>query len=277
MGRAIDILAQHYSIEAEIGRGWTATVHRARDPVTGALIALKILHSDLARTVGAQRFLREIEILGRLTHPRIVPLLSWGHVEPFPGLTTPWLAMPYIGPRNLRGWLRESGEIPLDDSLAIGRDLCEALQHAHDAGVLHRDLTPSNVLISDGGGALLTDFGVARAVLVAGGDRLSSTGVVVGSPAYMSPEQARGEQDLTQSSDLYSLGLLLYEMIAGEPVFPGPNPQDIAYQQQQTRPISIRILRPEVPKLTDELVSALLAKEPKDRPESAAEVAKALR
>lgn len=260
------VLADRYEVGERLGRGGTAEVFAGVANGTGAPVAIKVLHPDLARALAARRFLREVELLQRLDHPGIVPCLEAGCVEAAPGLELPWMVMPQRGPGTLRSRLAAEPKLPVPEVLRLGRELCAALVHAHARGVLHRDLTPANVLLHEGA-AQVTDFGVARAIVVSGGDRLSSTGIVVGSPAYMSPEQARGLPDLGPATDAYSLGAVLYEMLAGEQVFLGNTLQAVAVKHLREAPLDVRILRPEVPAPLAGLLGGLLAKRAADRPE----------
>lgn len=268
-------LSGRYEVAGEIGRGGMAVVCRARDLLHDREVAIKVLYPDLARAVGGQRFLREIGILSSLSHPNILPLLDSGSAEIVAGLDVPWYAMPYVSEETLRGRLTREGALPLATAIRYTRDLCAALAHAHAQGVIHRDLKPENILLLDDR-AVLADFGIARALTVAGGGSLSSTGIVVGTPAYMSPEQSVGSERLDARSDLYSLGVVLYEMLAGHPPFTASTPQAISARHQFEAPPPIGVVRPGLPAQLPAAIEKALAKVPADRYQSAEELATAL-
>lgn len=264
-------LAGHYSVMREIGRGGMAVVFQARDLIGERDVAIKLLYPDLARALGGERFLREIRILQQLAHPNILPLLDSGTIELMPGLDLPWHAMPLAREETLRARLTREGALPVETALGFIRDLCAALSHAHGQGVIHRDIKPENILLVDGH-AVLADFGIARAITVAGGETLSTTGIVVGTPAYMSPEQSTGARQLDGRSDLYSLGVVLYETLAGHPPFSAMTPQAVSARHQFETPPPIAIVRPGLPPGVNRLLDRLLTKVPADRYQSAAEV-----
>src|SRR3989442_2701333 len=187
-----------------------ATVYRARDLKHDRLVALKVLNSELAATLGPERFQREIKLAARLQHPQILTVLDSGETA-----GQLWYAMPFVEGESLRQRVTREGQLPLEEALQITCEVADALGYAHSQGIVHRDIKPENVLLSRGH-ALVTDFGVARALQSAAGERLTETGIAVGTPAYMSPEQATAERDLDARSDIYSLGCVLYEMLAGE-------------------------------------------------------------
>lgn len=257
-------LAARYLVDEEIGRGGMAVVCRARDLRTDREVAIKVLYPDLARAVAGDRFMREIGILSQLSHPNILPLLDSGTVEVQPGLAVPWYAMPLAAGETLRARLEREGALPLPVALSLTRDVCAALAHAHQQGVIHRDVKPENILLHDGR-AVVADFGIARAITLAGGGQLSSTGIVVGTPAYMSPEQSAGSERLDGRSDLYSLGIVLYEMLAGHPPFTGSTPQAVAARHQFEPPPPITVVRPGLPPAVVAVVERALAKVPADR------------
>jgi eukaryotic-like serine/threonine-protein kinase len=205
-----DSLRSRYTFEHELGRGGMATVYLARDVKHDRFVALKVLHPELSAALGPARFLREIQVIARLQHPHILPLIDSGEAN---GLV--YYLMPYVEGESLRDRLRREKQLPLEDALRIAREVALALDYAHRHGVVHRDIKPENILLSDNQ-ALVADFGVARAVEAAGQDRLTETGLSVGTPSYMSPEQAAGERDLDGRTDIYSLGCVLYEMSVGE-------------------------------------------------------------
>jgi serine/threonine-protein kinase len=206
-------LSDRYTVERELGRGGTATVYLATDLRHDRPVALKVLRPELASVLGPERFLREIRTTARLTHPHILPLLDSGDVD-----GTLFFVMPYVAGESLRERLEKEKQLPLEEALRIAREVADALSYAHAQGVIHRDIKPENILL-ESGHAVVTDFGIARAIDVAGGERLTETGIAVGTPTYMSPEQASGSRELDARSDLYSLGCMLYEMLAGDPPF----------------------------------------------------------
>jgi len=263
-------LTGRYTIEHELGRGGMATVYLAQDLKHGRPIALKVLRPELAAALGPGRFLREIEIAARLTHPNILPLHDSGEAG---GLL--YYVMPYVDGESLRSRLAREGPLPLDQALEIAREVASALGYAHEHGVVHRDIKPENILL-ESGHAVVADFGVARAVWELAGDRLTETGIAVGSPAYMSPEQAGAEERLDGRSDIYALGCVLYEMLVGEPPFTGPTPRAVAAKHLRQSVPSARITRPGVPAAVDRVIRTALAKVPADRFSDAAHFAAAL-
>jgi serine/threonine-protein kinase len=220
--------------------------------------------------LGPERFLREIETVGRLRHPHILPLYDSGEAGGFL-----YYVMPLVEGESLRNRLRREKQLPLDDALRIAREVADALSYAHAHGVVHRDIKPENILL-ESGHAVVADFGIARAVSAAGGDRLTETGLSLGTPTYMSPEQAAGSHDLDGRSDLYSLGCVLYEMLAGEPPFTGPTAANVIHQHITVEPRSITQLRPAVPAGVAEAISRTLAKTPADRFNPVGQFAEAL-
>ncbi|MEO8140836.1 MAG: serine/threonine-protein kinase, partial [Gemmatimonadota bacterium] len=254
-------LRDRYVLAGEIGRGGMATVYRATDVRHQRTVAIKVLLPELARAVTGERFLREIAILARLSHPHILPLIDSGTVAVVPGLDVPWYAMPFVADDTLRARIAREGPLPLEEALRLTTELCSALSHAHAQGIVHRDIKPENVLLPSGQ-ALLADFGIARAVTVAGGTSLSSTGLVVGTPVYMSPEQSAGSERLDARSDIYSLGCVLYEMLAGQPPFTGATPQAISARHQFETPPPIRVVRPTIPPGIEAVIARALAKVP---------------
>src|SRR5213594_1353064 len=213
LARLGDDLARRYRIERELGRGGTAIVLLAEDLKHERKVALKILHPDLALSIGAARFLREIAIAAKLTHPHILPLHDSGEAG---GLL--YYVMPYVEGESLRDRLRREERLSVDQSLQIARQVAGALSYAHGRGIVHRDIKPENILL-EAGHAVVSDFGIARAMSAAGGDELSETGIILGTPAYMSPEQAVGADDIDGRTDIYSLGCVLFEMLAGTALY----------------------------------------------------------
>ncbi len=260
-------LEGHYTIERELGRGGWATVYLAHDARHDRSVALKILRPDLAAALGTGRFLREITIAGRLTHPHILPLYDSGKAG-----DSLFYVMPYIEGETLRKRLLRERQLPLDQALAITGQVAQALSFAHQHNVVHRDIKPENILL-EGDQAYIADFGIARAIQVSAEDTLSEPGLAIGTPAYMSPEQAGGGSDLDGRSDLYSLACVTYEMLAGEPPHTGPTAQAILARQQCESPRSIRVLRPSVPLRVEEVLMKALAKAPADRFTTVAEFA----
>ncbi|HXI19967.1 MAG TPA: protein kinase, partial [Gemmatimonadales bacterium] len=206
-------LAGRYRVVRELGHGGTAVVYLAEDPRHHRQVALKVLEPQLAAVLGPERFLREIETAARLTHPHILPLHDSGEAD---GLF--FFVMPYVEGESLRDRLSREPRLPLAEAVAIAREVADGLGHAHALGIIHRDIKPGNILLS-AGHALIADFGIARALDVVGGERLTETGATIGTPAYMSPEQARAEPALGPASDVYSLGCVVYEMLGGQQPF----------------------------------------------------------
>jgi tetratricopeptide (TPR) repeat protein len=265
-----DAFVSRYRVERELGRGGMAAVYLAEDLKHRRHVAIKVVKSELAAVLGPERFLREIEISARLDHPHILPLYDSGEAD---GLL--YYVMPYVEGESLRDRLAREKQLPVDDALQIAREVADALSYAHSHDVIHRDIKPENILLA-GGHARVADFGIARAVTEAGGQRLTETGLAIGTPAYMSPEQAAGSRDLDGRSDLYSLGCVLYEMLAGEPPFTGPV-DTLVHQHLAVQPTPITSLRPAVPAAVSAALMRALAKTPADRFSPAAQFAEALR
>ena len=271
LSRVAAALAGRYGVEREIGRGGMATVYLARDQAHDRPVAVKVLRPELDAAIGPDRFLREIAVLARLTHPHILPILDSGA-----GGGVLYYVMPFVAGESLRARLAREGQLPVDDALRIGEQLLEALAHAHAGGVIHRDVKPENILLSHGQ-VLLADFGIARAVDSAATEALTATGMSIGTPAYMSPEQATGSRTVDHRSDLYSAACVIYEMLGGEPPFTGTTPQAIlARRLSQTVP-SLAIFRDNLPPGVEPALVRALARTPADRFASAAEFAAALR
>jgi serine/threonine-protein kinase len=247
-----------------------ATVYLARDLKHKRPVALKVLHAELAATLGPERFEREIETVARLQHPHILSVLDSGEAA-----GRLWFTMPYIDGESLRDRLRRERQLPLEDAVRITREAAQALGYAHRHGVVHRDVKPENLLLTEDGNTLVADFGVARA-LAGGETQLTETGLVVGTPTYMSPEQASGTRDLDPRSDVYALATVLYEMLAGEPPFTGATPQAVLARRFTETPRRLCHVRETVPETIDEAVAKALAKAPADRFQTAAEFARAL-
>jgi len=264
-------LADRYAIERELGQGGMATVYLAEDLRHHRKVAIKVLRPELAAAMGPDRFLREIEIAAQLAHPNILPLLDSGEAH-----GTLFYVMPYVEGESLRDRLEREKQLPLDDALQIGREVADALSYAHSHGVIHRDIKPENILL-ESGHAVVADFGIARAVSTAGGARLTETGLAVGTPAYMSPEQASASADLDGRSDLYSLGCVLYEMLIGETPYTGPTPMAILARKLSEPLPRISVVRDTVPAGIEAAIRKALARTPADRFATAAQFGDALR
>ncbi len=263
-------LAGRYTIERELGRGGMATVYLARDLKHDRPVALKVLRPELALTLGADRFLREIQVTAHLTHPNILPLLDSGRADEFLYYVTP-----YVEGESLRSRLNREKRLPVDEALRLATEVAGALDYAHRHQIVHRDIKPENILLEDGQ-AVVADFGIARAIHAAEGERLTETGLAVGTAAYMSPEQAAGERDVDGRSDMYSLGCVLYEMLAGEPPFTGPTAQAVLAKRFAEPVPHVRTLRDTVPDAVERALQRALARAPVDRFATAAQLASAL-
>jgi eukaryotic-like serine/threonine-protein kinase len=266
LGRA---LAGRYSIQRQLGAGGMGAVFLAEDLKHHRQVAIKVLNPELSAVIGGERFLREIEVAAGLSHPLILPLHDSGSAE---GLL--YYVMPYVEGESLRQRLAREKQLPIADSLRIAREVADALEHVHRQGVVHRDIKPENILLQ-GGHAVVADFGIASAVSAAGGERLTATGLAIGTPAYMSPEQAAGGT-IDARSDLYSLGCVLYEMLAGQPPFTAATVESMAHQHRSVPPRPATHLRPTVPHGIDRALGRALAKAAADRFPSAQEMAVAL-
>jgi len=264
-------LGGSYTLERELGRGGMATVFLAQDLKHDRPVALKVLHRELANSLGPERFLREIKLAARLQHPHILTVLDSGETD-----GRLWFTMPFVEGKSLRDRLRRERQLPVDDALRIAREAAQALQYAHSHGVVHRDIKPENLLLTDDGNTLVADFGIARGLSGGGDDKLTETGVVVGTPAYMSPEQAAGERELDGRTDLYSLGVVLYEMLAGEPPHTGPTAQAMLVKRLSEPVPDVRRARASVPEAVEQALAKALAPVPADRFATAAEFARAL-
>ncbi|HEX2638431.1 MAG TPA: protein kinase [Gemmatimonadales bacterium] len=267
-------LAGRYAIERELGRGGMATVYLARDLRHDRPVALKVLHAELAAGIGPERFQREIKLCARLQHPHILTVHDSGEIVARPA-TLLWFTMPYIEGESLRDRLTRETQLPLDVALGIAREAADALDYAHRHGVIHRDIKPENILVAEGH-ALVADFGIGKALAQAGSDKLTETGLAVGTPAYMSPEQAAGTAELDARSDIYSLATVLYEMLAGETPFAGPTAQAMIARRFMETPRPLRQLRESVPEQVEQAVQRGLARTAADRFATAAQFAAAL-
>ena len=263
-------LAERYRIERELGAGGMATVYLARDLKHDRDVAIKVLHEDLSASLGKERFLREIQLAARLSHPHILSVFDSGEAG-----GTLFYVMPNVQGQSLRDRLDAVGKLPVAEAVRIAEEVAGALDHAHRHDVIHRDIKPENIMLQDGH-ALVADFGIGKAVSDVAGDRLTQAGMSVGTPAYMSPEQAVGEA-VDGRSDIYSLGCVLYEMLVGEPPFTGPNAQAVIAKRFVQTPADVTALREGVPRNVARALQRALSRTPMDRHGSAAELLAALR
>ncbi len=264
-------VADRYLVERELGAGGMATVYRARDLKHDRRVAIKVLRPELAAVLGAERFLAEIRLTANLQHPHILPLHDSGEADGFL-----YYVMPYVKGESLRDMLNRETQLGIDQALLITQHVAGALDYAHRNGVIHRDIKPENILLHEGQ-AVLADFGIALAVQEAGGSRLTGTGISLGTPQYMSPEQATGDRQLDARADVYSLGAVLYEMLTGEPPVTGPTMQAMIAKLLTERPTRIRTVREAVPRGVDEAVQRALARTPADRHATAGDFVAALK
>ncbi len=264
-------LAGRYAIERELGAGGMATVYLAHDVRHDRKVALKVLRPELSAILGAERFLAEIKTTANLQHPHILSLFDSGEAD---GLV--YYVMPYVEGESLRDRLAREKQLPVEEAVRVAREVADALEYAHEHGVIHRDIKPENILLH-GGHAMVADFGIALAASrTGGGTRLTETGMSLGTPAYMAPEQAMGEREIMPAADVYALGCVLYEMLAGEPPFTGPTAQAIMAQVLTEAPRSIALQRHTVPSHVEAAVHRALERLPADRFASAAQFADAL-
>ncbi len=266
-------LADRYTIERELGRGGMATVYLAHDLKHRRRVALKVLRPELTQALGPDRFLREIEIAAQFVHPHILPVFDSGEADGFL-----YYVMPYVAGESLRSRLTREVQLPVDDAVEIASEVAKALAYAHSKGIVHRDIKPENILLEEGH-AIVADFGIARAISAAAtvtDNRTTGPNVALGTPLYMSPEQAAGHTRLDGRADIYSLGCVVYEMLAGQPPFGGLTAQSVAAQHAQDSPPPLRATRPEVPPDVEQAVIKALHKLPADRFASATEFAAAL-
>jgi serine/threonine protein kinase len=264
-----DNLAGRYEIQRELGRGGMATVYLAHDIRHDRDVALKVLHPDLAASVGAERFQREVKLAAKLQHPHILGVYDSGNVDEYL-----WYTMPFVDGESLRDLVTRERQIAIPDAVRIIREAALALDYAHRQGVVHRDIKPENILLIDGQ-AMVADFGIARA-LQGSEQSLTQTGMSIGTPAYMSPEQASGERDIDARSDIYALGCVLYEMLAGEPPFSGPNSQAVIMRLMTETARPITATRNTVPPNVAAAIQRAMSKAPADRFATAGDFARAL-
>jgi TolB-like protein/Flp pilus assembly protein TadD len=263
-------LADRYRIERELGRGGMATVYLAQDLKHGRQVALKVLRPEFGPSLGADRFQREIAIAARLQHPHILGLFDSGAID-----GTLWYTMPYVAGESLRERLRREVQLEASEAVRIAGEVADALASAHQAGVIHRDIKPENILLT-AGNVMVADFGIAHALDAAGGERLTETGLALGTPQYMSPEQAVGGHAVDARSDVYALGCVVYEMLGGEPPFGGPTPQAVLMRHSVDPVPCLRTLRPTLSPALEAAVGKALAKVPADRFTGAQEFKRAL-
>ena len=266
------VLGGRYRVERELGAGGMATVYLAEDVRHGRRVAIKVVRPELAAALGAERFLREITTTASLRHPHIVPLYDSGAGG---GGGTLYYIMPFVEGESLRDRLRREKQLPVEDALRIAGEVADALSYAHGRGVIHRDIKPENILL-ESGHAVVADFGIAQAIDAAGGERLTETGVAIGTPAYMSPEQVAGDRNLDARSDIYALACVLYEMLAGQPPFTGPTAESVIHQHVLATPPVVTQLRPAVPASVVSALQRAMSKAPADRFASVSQFGEAL-
>jgi eukaryotic-like serine/threonine-protein kinase len=264
-------LAGRYAITREIGRGGMATVYLARDLRDDRDVAVKVLLPEVGVALGAERFRREITVASRFSHPRILPLYDSGEHE-----GQLYYVMPFVGGESLRAKLDREGPLAIDEAVQYAAEAADALDYAHEQGIVHRDIKPENILLEDGH-ALVVDFGIARAAAELGGEKLTQTGITLGTPQYMSPEQGTADPSIGRRSDIYSLGCVLYEMLAGHPPFSGTSAQAVIARHALDQVPPLTTVRPTVPASLEVVVLKALAKVPADRFQTAHEFAEALR
>ncbi len=263
-------LSQTYTVDRELGRGGMATVYLAQDTKHERLVALKVLHPDLAASLGPDRFLREIKLAARLNHPHILGLHDSGDADGFL-----YYVMPYVEGESLRERLDRDQAITVDEAIHHGRAIASALDYAHRQGIVHRDIKPENIMLYEGE-AMVMDFGIAKAVSAAGPETLTQTGMMIGTPAYVSPEQAAGETNLDGKSDQYSLACVIYEMMTGERPFSGATPQAVMAKRFAETPKPLREIRSSIPESVERAVTKAMAIEPTSRYSTAAQFGQAL-
>src|SRR5881409_2679711 len=247
-------LGDRYAIDRELGRGGMATVYVALDRRHSRQVAIKVLRPDVAAAIGAERFLREIAIAARLTHPHVLPLIDSGQAD-----ESLYYVMPYVRGETLRERLEREQRFTLKDALRIAREVGAGLDYAHREGFVHRDVKPENVLLADGH-AVLADFGIARAISQAGGEHVTEVGLAVGTPEYMSPEQAAGDRELDARCDVYGLACVIYETLAGQPPFSGDSARAIIARHLTEEARPIRAHRPDAPAAVERALARALAK-----------------
>ena len=271
IGRLRQALGDRYTVITEVGRGGNATLYGAFDR-DGRKVAIKVLHPELAVSVAADRFLREMRYAAAFDHPHIAPLLDSGETD-----YLLWFVMPFVAGETLRKVLRRERMLPIDRAVQVSTEVLDALGHAHEHGFAHRDIKPDNIVLSsEGAGAILVDFGIARAIASSGEDRVTRSGFVVGTEEYMSPEQAGGSPDIDGRTDLYSLGVVLFEALTGRPPFAAASAAAVLDMQQHAPPPDLRKLRRDVPRVLSDAVMKALSKAREARWQTAAEMRQAL-
>src|SRR5215217_2790676 len=271
LGRLQSALADRYRLDREAGAGGMATVYLAQDIRHGRPVAVKVLRPELAAVIAAERFLAEIKLTANLQHPHILPLFDSGEADSYL-----FYVMPFIQGETLRDRLTRDKQLPVPEAIRIATEVASALDYAHRHGVVHRDIKPENILLHDGQ-ALVADFGIALAASKASGARMTETGMSLGTPHYMSPEQAMGEREITARSDVYAIGAVLYEMLSGDPPFTGSTAQAIVARVVTEVPRPLLPQRHTIPRHVEAAVLTALEKLPADRFPSAADFAEALR
>ena len=259
-------LSDRYTIEREVGAGGMATVYLAHDKKHERKVAIKVLRPELAAAMGAERFPREIRTVAQFNHPHILSLYDSGEAAGFL-----YYVMPFVDGESLGERLAREKQLPVQDAIRILREVADALAYSHARGVVHRDIKPGNVLLS-GRHAVVTDFGVAKALTASGGDKVTTVGIALGTPTYMAPEQAMGEANIDHRADIYALGILGYEMLAGRPPFEAASAQALLAAQVMETPVDIQKVRPGIPVLLNDAIMRCLAKNPADRWQSADEL-----
>jgi serine/threonine-protein kinase len=271
IGRVRQALGDRYNIITQVGRGGNATLYGAYDK-NGRKVAVKVLHPELTVSVAADRFLREIRWAAKLDHPHIAPLLDSGETD-----YLLWFVMPFVAGETLRLVMRRERTLPIDRAVRAATEVLDALGHAHDHGLAHRDIKPDNIVLSEeSGGAILVDFGIARAIASSGEDRVTRSGFVVGTEEYMSPEQASGSPDIDGRTDVYSLGVVLFEALAGRPPFSAASAAAVLDMHQHAAPPDLRKLRRDVPRSLSDSVMKALSKARDARWQTAADMRQAL-
>jgi len=277
IGRVRQALGGRYDVITELARGGNATLYGAVDK-DGRKVAIKVLHPELTVSVAADRFLREIRYASTLDHPHIAPLLDSGETD-----YLLWFVMPFVAGESLRQALRRDRTLPIERAVRVATDVLDALGHAHARGFAHRDIKPDNIVLAaeasergGGGRAILVDFGIARAIASSGEDRVTRSGFVVGTEEYMSPEQAGGSPDIDGRTDIYSLGVVLFEAIAGRPPFSAASAAAVLDMQQHAPAPDLRKLRRDVPRAVSDIVMKALAKEREARWQTASDMRQAL-